>query len=218
MKKILILLNLMRVWDRIKRKRSRPSRKAYPSPLRKVYRLVESPRQRKPPSIKQQAQSAKFKMTAQLLKPMSEFLPVSYRNASGRSAPRHKAFSYNIRHAIKGEFPNLSIDYEAVKVSKGNLYNSSSSVAYVSGRKIHFNWSNLQINNANDNDIAVLVAYCPAKQKCIYTTTGPRRSEENAVLDVKQFKNHIVHAYLSFVSANGNMVADSKYTGRFTIN
>jgi hypothetical protein len=212
MKKILtmILLILGKVRELIKRKRTRPSRK--------VYRFVEEPKKRKQPSLKQLEQVAKFKMTMQLLKPMFEFLPVTYRNVSGRTTARNKAFSYNIRHAIKGDFPNLSIDHEAVRVSKGNLYNSSSSIAYVSKQKIHFSWNNLQINNAKDDDIAVLVAYCPARKKCIYTTTGPRRDEEKAVLDVKQFKSHIVHAYLSFVSANGNLVADSKYSGRFTIN
>lgn len=168
-------------------------------------------------SIKQLEQQEKFTMTMKLLKPMFEFLPVTYRNVSGRTTPRNKAFAYNIRNAIKGEFPNLSIDHEAVRVSRGNLYNCSSSIAYVSGRKIHFSWKNLIINNAREDDIAILVAYCPTTQKCIYTTTGPRRHEEKAVLDVKQFKGHVVHAYLSFVSASGNLVSDSKYTGRFIV-
>ena len=75
----------------------------------------------------------------------------------------------------------------------------------------------MEINNARPDDVAVLVASCPARDKCIYTTAGPRRHEEKAVLDVKEFKRHTVHVYLSFITANGNMVSDSKYTGRFTI-
>jgi len=183
----------------------------------RIAHIVKDPKKRKARSIKQREQAAKFKLTMQLIKPMFEFLPVTYRNVSGRTIPRNKAFSYNFRNAIKGEYPKLSIDHEAVKVSKGTLYNCSTSAAYVSDRIIHFSWTNLQINNANDDDIAVLVAYCPARQKCIYNVTGPKRSEENAILDVSAFKSHVVHTYLSFISANGNKVADSKYTGRFTI-
>ena len=168
-------------------------------------------------TVKQLEQQLKLKMTVQLLKPMYEFLPVTYRNVPGKTFARNKAFAYNIRHAIKGEYPNLKIDHEAVKVSRGNLYNSTSTDSYFSGGKIHFRWRNLPINNAMDDDVAVLVAYCPARQECVYTTCGPKRSEENAVLDVQQFDKNIVHAYLSFISANGNLVADSKYMGRFTI-
>jgi len=214
MKKIIpiIISILKKVWERIKPKRSGASmRKA------RLRRIVEEPKDRKSRSIKQMEQCAKFRLTTQLIKPMYEFLPVTYRNVSGRSTPRNKAFSYNIRNAIKGQFPKLSIDHEAVKVSKGTLYNSSTSTAYISDLKIHFCWSNLQINNAKDDDVAVMIAYCPARQKCIYNTTGPKRSEEYAILDVSPFKNHVVHTYLSFVSANGNKVADSKYMGRFTI-
>ena len=210
MKKIVSFLYsiLRKIW-----KRKKPLKN---QPFHRIYRY-KGPSPVAPPSLKQKKQIEKFKMTTKLLKPMFEFLPVTYRNVSGRATARSKAFSYNIRNAIKGEFPNLTIDHEAVKVSKGNLYNSSSSTAYVSERKIHFNGKNLQINNANDDDIAVLIAYCPERQKCVYNLTGPKREEEKAVLDVKQFKNQEVHTYLSFVSANGNLVADSKYTGRFII-
>jgi hypothetical protein len=187
-------------------------------PLKIPYHIVKVTKQKKKPSIKQLEWMLRMKMSMQLLKPMFEFLPVTFRNAPGKMIPRNKALSYNIRNAIKGEYPNLKIDHEAVKVSRGNLFNSTSADTYASEGKIHFNWKNLQINNAKDDDVAVLVAYCPARQKCIYTTTGPRRSEERGVLDVQQFKSNIVHAYLSFISASGNLVADSRYTGRFTIN
>jgi hypothetical protein len=212
MKKILslILFILGKLW---KRKRHKKYQLA-----KRIFKIVEEPKPKKKPTLKQLEWNTKFKMSIQLLKPMFEFLPLTYRNAPGGKTARNKAFAYNIRNAIKGEYPDLKIDHEAVRISKGNLFNSTSADSYVSEGKLHFTWKNLQINNAKDDDVAVLVAYCPARQKCIYTTTGPRRSEEKAVLDVQQFKRNIVHTYLSFISANGNLVADSRYTGRFTIN
>jgi hypothetical protein len=98
------------------------------------------------------------------------------------------------------------------------LVNSHTAGSYHSAGKIHFTWQNLKINNASADDISILVAYCPVKEKCVYNMNGPLRKDENANLDVSEFKGHVVHAYLSFMSADGLMNSDSKYTGRFSVN
>jgi hypothetical protein len=160
----------------------------------------------------------KFNLASQVTKPMLRFLPITYGNVFGKMAPRDKAFSYNFKNAIIGNYPNCKIDFDAVKVSRGKLVNSHTADSYCSEGNIHFNWTNLKVNNASDNDISVLVSFCPVKKKCIYNVNGPLRKEEKAKLDVGEFKGHVVHTYLSFMSANGLMNSDSKYTGRHIIN
>lgn len=163
-------------------------------------------------------QQQKFSLISRLITPMLQFLPLTYAHVFGSMDPGDKAFAYNIRNAITGNYPKCRIDFDAVKVSRGQLYNSHTADSYCNSGKIHFNWRNLKINNASDKDISVLVAYCPTKKKCIYNLNGPLRMEEKGNLDVSEFKGHVVHSYLSFISANGLMNSDSKYTGRHIIN
>lgn len=178
--------------------------------IKKVKKKKRTPRQLE--------QQLKFSLASQIVKPMLRFLPVTYAHVFGSMAPCDKAFSYNLKNAIIGNYPNCTIDFGAVKVSRGQLYNSHTADAYTSSESIHFSWRNLKVNNASDNDISMLVAFCPAKKKCVYDMNGPLRSEEKAKLDVSEFKGHVVHSYLSFMSANGLMNSDSKYTGRHIIN
>jgi hypothetical protein len=100
-------------------------------------------------------------LASQIIKPMLQFLRVTYANVFGSMASCDKAFSYNMKNAITGNFPNCKIDFEAVQVSRGQLYNSHTADSYNSSGKIYFNWRNLKVNNASDNDISVLVAFCP---------------------------------------------------------
>jgi hypothetical protein len=181
----------------------------------RVARIV--PKKKKKRSPRQLEQQLKFSLASQIVKPMLQFLPVTYAHVFGSMAPADKAFSYNIKHAISGHYPKCTIDFKAVKVSRGKLYNSHIADSYCTSGKIHYSWKHLKVNNTSDNDISVLVAYCPSKKKCIYNMNGPLRMEENAELDVSEFKGHVVHSYLSFISANGLMNSDSKYTGRHII-
>jgi hypothetical protein len=173
---------------------------------------------KKKPSAAQKLQMIKFRMITELLSPMLQFLPVSYGTLHNSKAARGKAFSYHLKNAIEGELPYLKINYEAVRVSKGALYNSHTADAYASSGKIHYTWGNVIINNVAENDISMLVVYCPVLKKCVYETKGPTRKEGKAVIDVSKFKGRVVHTYLSFISADGKLVSDSKYTGRFSIN
>jgi hypothetical protein len=175
------------------------------------------PKKKKKRSPRQLEQQLRFSLASQIVKPMLQFLPLTYAHVYGSMDPCDKAFSYNMKHAITGRYPNCTIDFDALKVSRGQLYNSHTASSYSSSGKIHYSWKHLKINNASDNDISVLVAFCPAKKKCIYDMNGPLRMEENAKLDVSEFKGHVVHSYLSFMAVNGLMNSDSKYTGRHII-
>ncbi|MBK5272705.1 MAG: hypothetical protein JJE22_17030 [Bacteroidia bacterium] len=61
------------------------------------------------------------------------------------------------------------------------------------------------------------MAYCPARNQCIFTTIGADRSTEEAVLDVAAFTGETVHTYLGFISADGKNISNSYFTGELDL-
>ncbi|THU32910.1 hypothetical protein FAM09_26020 [Niastella caeni] len=110
--------------------------------------------------------------------------------------------------------PEFNIDYSKVLVSQGNLPGGILVHVKASLSTIHFTWEHYKCSRTGQgSDKAILVAYCEALNKCIYTTWGARRQDEEAILEVPQFHGHTVQTWLSFISADGKQISKSTYTG-----
>ncbi|WP_157262405.1 DUF6266 family protein [Pedobacter sp. PACM 27299] len=62
-------------------------------------------------------------VTKGLLKPMADFINVSFKlEAEGTvKNPHNLATSYNKKHALTGQYPDIKVDYSKVILSKGSL-------------------------------------------------------------------------------------------------
>lgn len=109
------------------------------------------------------------------------------------------------------------INYHKILVASGNRFNTERAAAKSVGDTILFKWENDLIPKDYATDKAILVAYCEALNKCIFTTMGPPRTARKAQLHVTEFRGKPVHTWLSFITADGKQVADSIYTGRLVI-
>jgi hypothetical protein len=67
---------------------------------------------------------------------------------------------------------------------------------------------------AKANDQAILIAYCPEENEAEYAF-GPARDAGPKTL--AEFSGMKVHTWLSFMSANGKLLANSVYCGEVTI-
>ena len=66
-------------------------------------------------------------------------------------------------------------------------------------------------------DKALLVAYCPALNQCVYTTGGAKRNALTDSLNLAAFKGQQVQTWIGFISENRLNVASSFYTGMVTL-
>jgi hypothetical protein len=123
----------------------------------------------------------------------------------------------HVLHWISGLPPNLVINYSKILVASGNRFNTERAAAKPLGDTVLFKWENDLIPKDYATDKAILVVYCEALNKCIFTTMGPPRSTCKARIDVTAFRGQAVHTWLSFITADGKQVADSIYTGRLII-
>ncbi|HEY8896266.1 MAG TPA: DUF6266 family protein, partial [Niastella sp.] len=122
-----------------------------------------------------------------------------------------------LNYAITGESPNFSINYKKVLMSRGRLHMEPNAVAKAEAGKVTFTWSYEADDEIAANDKAILVVYCEALDKCLFTLKGAERNTGTASIAVARFKGYEVQTWLAFISPDGVNVSPSTYTGAVTI-
>jgi uncharacterized protein DUF6266 len=184
--------------------------------INESYKLIPRTLKTKKRIPRLKAQPEKLLKAAAFVKALNPLLYITYRftcekMSYSRCAMRH------VLHWISGLPPNLVIDYSKILVASGNRFNTERAAAKPMADTVLFKWENDLIPKDYATDKAILVVYCEALNKCLFTTMGPPRSTCKARLDVTAFRGQAVHTWLSFITADGKQVADSIYTGRLII-
>lgn len=167
----------------------------------------------------QLAQQLKFGLTIRFVQSMSGLVELSFRNYAVKKTGINSALSYTLKNAIAGTYPIYNIVYSDVLVSRGDLPNVlAPSVVSGAGSIITYSWTNNSgVGVAKATDKAILVAYCPAFNQCIYTTGSAARNALTDALDLSSFAGQVVETYIGFISVDGRNIASSFYTGQVTV-
>jgi Family of unknown function (DUF6266) len=167
------------------------------------------------PSMLQRQQHAKFSLMNKFLGPIIPFLNETKKTIDIDLTGYNKAFSYNVKNAIAGAYPDLILDYSMVLLSRGDLPNVKSSQAesQQSGQ-ITFHWAdNSGTGLALPNDRNFVAVYCKELNDWLYGLDLTERSAGSYVFDVARFSGRTVQVYIGFLSFNGKDVSDSLYVG-----
>jgi len=164
----------------------------------------------------QMAQRTKFSVVMEFLRPIIPYLNVGFKPYANRQSGYNAAMSYNVNNAVAGTFPDITVDYARVLVSKGSLLGAENATATAAAGKITFTWTdNSGVNDAKATDLAMPLAYNTIKGQAIFKTNGAERSAGTDVLTVPDsWLDDEVELYLGFVSKDGSLVATSAYLGR----
>ena len=168
------------------------------------------------PSPLQAQQHVKFSLMNKFLGPIIPFLNITNKTDNPDLSGYNKAFSYNVKNAISGSYPDLVINYEMALLTRGDLPNvKQSSAESTPIGKITFSWTdNSGSGQARSNDKGFVAIHCPEMMNSwVYGLDLAERSTGSFLFDVAIFSGHLVHTYMGFLSANGNEVSDSLYVG-----
>ncbi|HET7003580.1 MAG TPA: DUF6266 family protein [Puia sp.] len=168
------------------------------------------------PSLLQAQQRVKFSLMNKFLGPIIPFLNITNKTDNPDLSGYNKAFSYNVKNAVSGSFPDLVIKYEMALLTRGDLPNiKQSEVRSQPPGNIMFSWTdNSGSGQARSNDKAFVSIYCPEiVNGWVYGLDLAERSEGRLIFDLANFTGRLVHTYIGFLSANGNEVSDSLYVG-----
>jgi len=181
-------------------------------------------------SVGQKATTQRFQIVTKFIATMGDFINVGFDVAARKVSPtaQNLAVSYNIKHAIVGDYPNQEIDYTKVKVCEGVLPLPTSIDVVVEDNgptvKFMYSWGvDPNLANARKRDQVMMLVYLPEIKESRFLDSGARRSELHDVLEI--YKNHgsvnrpimvtYAEVYIAFVANDRNSITDSYYCGRF---
>ena len=167
----------------------------------------------------QLTQQMRFGLMIKFIGKFTDLLNLTFKDlAKGVTAP-NAALSYNIRNGIAGTYPNYSLAYPQLLLSRGNHLNAEAPTAKAGAAGIvNFNWTdNTGVGTAKEDDKAILMVYAPDINQAAYTLDGAARSAAADSLTLSHFSGRTVHTWVAFVSADGKNFSDSVYTGAVTV-
>jgi hypothetical protein len=167
-------------------------------------------------SERQLEQQARFRLIVGFLAPMRPFLEVGFKASAIRMTGYNSALAYNIKNAVSGVHPNLSIAYGLAATSRGELPKALNATATPgTAGKVVASWKdNSGIGKAQGTDQLLLVVHCPAAEDSAYSTGAACRADGTCTIDLPTvYSGNSVHVYLSFISVDGKDVSDSVYSG-----
>lgn len=173
----------------------------------------------KPPTIPMLANYQRMRVVNRFLKPMVAFLNIGFAKTveNTDSNPYNEAVSYNKKHALQGEYPNIKMDYAKALISKGDLPPALSPALSILPTRIEFTWQiQSGIASRDLNNRAMLMLYFPegvdasGKPCAVYELSGARRKDgfDFIDLDANELEKPF-EAYISFIADDRWNVSDS---------
>jgi hypothetical protein len=171
------------------------------------------------PSPLQLQQHAKFRLMNAFLNPLVSLLNLTYNNLAFQMTGYNKAFSYNVKNAIEGVYPEFKIDYNMVLLSRGDLLNVISPFASsTSAGILKFTWTdNSGKGRAKPTDKIFVAVFNEVENQWKYDLNLAMRSSGTCLIDVSKLSAKQVHSFIGFISVDGKEVTDSAYLGLTTL-
>lgn len=170
-------------------------------------------------SQKQLEQQARFGVAMKFVRSMSDLFMETYDQYANGMTGVNIGLSDILKRAVAGTFPTYSILYDQVFISRGSLPNAASANASAGGNgTVVFAWTNTAggLGKESPDDQVVMVAHCPELNRSVYRKAGLRSVTADALL-VPAFIGKSVETWISFISVDGQDIADSIYTGQVTV-
>ena len=167
----------------------------------------------------QMTQRNRFSLVAKMLKAFIPIIRVGFAGSVGTGKSAFSvAMSYNVKNAVIGLFPDFEINFDAVKISSGDLYGAANAEASSAAGSISFVWDTDLLNNAAATDKVILLAFNAVTGEASYDVDAATRADGSGSLAVPPtWDGEMVDTYLALYSAAGKLVSNSVYTGRVTV-
>lgn len=175
-------------------------------------------------TMQQKQQRLKFATVASFLRTIMVVIRLGFNSYANKMTAYNAAFSYHFHHALEGEYPDYTLNYSKVLVSRGHLSNANEvSCASTEAAKIEVTWNSpVMVGTSSPTDVVVLVLINDAKQEAIYLLDAGTRAEGSAVVEVpSSYTGDEVHCYLALRTATSvlkssterNDISTSQYAG-----
>ncbi|SHG14987.1 DUF6266 family protein [Pedobacter caeni] len=169
------------------------------------------------PSRKQLGNQQSMSVTMKLIKPMKDFINIGFGLEAAGTVKNafNLATSYNKKQALEGEYPNISVNYSKVVLSKGTLPAAKDIRMEKKDTGVLVSWDPYYLDRElRHDDCVMILLYYPLRRKVRSFLNAARREEGKYLIELEEeWLNEPIEAYISFKTADGKEVSDSLYVG-----
>jgi len=154
------------------------------------------------------------------LKPVRDLIWIGFQVFKGTKTPMNGAVSLLMKEAIVVEDGLPRIDFSAVILSRGELLTSwMLELSPLIDAVLYLKWDNSPLSAFNrKDDRAMFVVYNPVKEKFITFSNVALRDDREVNLQLPvSFSGDVLHCYLFYINATGDMVSTSQYLGEVVL-
>jgi hypothetical protein len=175
---------------------------------------------RNPKTLLQKQQRSKFTLMVELSRMFLGFIRIGFKQVSTSMSQFNSFMKTNIYDVITGTYPNYSIDFTKLIVTKGTLTGADEGIVTAeAGHKVGFAWTdNTGTGDAQATDKAMQLIINYDKGAVVQDTINKTRADASSQLTVPaSWVGDEVNVYLAFMTPAADRVADSKFLGTITI-
>ncbi len=190
----------------------------YPLPDGRTCAKRKNPKRTKPATPDQIIVEQDTRLFASFMRPFQDFAQIGFEQEAKklRMNVNNAMVKCNRKNTLQGEYPNRSINYSKVLVTKGSLPGAHAA-AQMTDKGLVYTWatsSNSAI--AHHTDQVIMLAYFPDLKETRYLAGGTQRSSGEALLVLDGIKRgYQAEVYISFVSDDRKNISDSMHLGQF---
>ena len=165
-----------------------------------------------PRTAKQRLQRGKFKLCVQFLKPMVDYLKVSYQYLGVNRTPFNAAMADLMDRAVTVSGEQVCLDYEKALVASGNLTAPRDPLVEVQGNKLIFSWEdNSGMGNAETTDLAMPLVINKETGEVLYQLEAAVRTECQTEMELPDnWDKQALAVYLAFRNESGTRCSNSQ--------
>ncbi|RQP15310.1 MAG: hypothetical protein EAS52_15555 [Parapedobacter sp.] len=171
----------------------------------------------KTPSPKQRAARSKLGMAMGFLKPLKEIIYMGFANAHrsrSKTAAMNAAASHMLNYAIEGDFPDISINPAAVRLSRGTLMQLPDVSLEQTGSEITVMWSPMLSPFSGHADDRVMVICYNLEEESVEVGEA-KRQDGLLTLDLSELPvDSTSLIYVCVAERNGKQFSNSQFLGR----
>ena len=179
-------------------------------------RKRKSKKKRTPAQLRQQQ---RMKLVNGMLSTMTEFIRLGFTPLTKKSnlTANNAAKSYQLLHAVAGEYPEQYMDYSAVRLAPGKMDLPLAPVCTLVANGIEVSWQiDAAANYQNRMAQAMILVYSAELKKSFYKLSGARRTRGSDFLELPpKVIGKEIQVYLAFTSEDRTKVSNSSSLGAF---
>lgn len=167
----------------------------------------------------QLAQQARFSLLVKFLRNFKDLLSITFNNQPKHKTGSNEALSFNLKNGIKGDYPNLELNYPAIRLCQGNHSIRLVNVVAKAGEAgaIDFSWDKESDDlSYNGSTTIILMIYNPVTGLGDYSFQSIVGKNKTASICIAENRGCEVETWIATMSFRTKEVSDSFYTGKVT--